>query len=190
MATNATKSLTQKVHVLAEAIARETAVLPETTCAYITTACRDDIKVLHKWRKTADALMADGINSDMLVKTPKGETNPNQALHDQIERAIKASFDEDVQLLLVKEPKSLSQVSKGVRSYWIKQVSSYFNKIRQHLKKLEEDGADKSRVTKTKKERIQAHIKNALDLVKSFENPDFNATALAKVLTDAQAIIK
>jgi hypothetical protein len=169
-----------------------TVVMSAETSKKVADAVSGEIVLKGKWKKASDLLMADGITVEMLDKPAKGEANPHENLHNQINRTIVSTFSTHVQSCLAKEMKTLSDVDKETKRYWTKQISSLFGKIRTHLEsayKLAEDeanGITSPRVAKTKVSRIKAHFNSALDILKSLENPSFDVT---KVISDLKLLV-
>lgn len=157
-----------------------TVVMSASTAKYVANAVSNEITLRGKWRKTSDALISDGITSNMLVTVKKGEENPHENLHYQLREVIKGTFNKHVQTCLGKEMKVLSDTDKETKRYWNKQISSLFNKVRTHLEnaeKLSEDEASGTitpRVAKTKVSRIKKHLNDVLDILKSLEDAKFN----------------
>jgi signal transduction histidine kinase len=157
-----------------------TAVMSDSTVKYVANAVSADVTLRGKWKKTSDALISDGITSDMLVTVKKGEDNPHANLHHQVKEVIKGTFTKHVQTCLGKELKVLNDQDKETKRYWTKQVSSYFNKVRTHLENAEKLAEDESsgtitpRVAKTKVSRIKKHLNDVLDILKSLEDAKFN----------------
>ena len=169
-----------------------TTVLSETTVKDITATIKADRTTANKWKKLSDEIVADGVTSAMLVKVKKGEHNPHENLQFQINTAIVASFDKEVQDLIVKETKSLSQIDKGIKAYWQKQIASYYGKIARYVVQSEKEAEEgtNARVPKTKEERIAGHIADALRIAKSLETASFSIAELVAKLTEAKKIIK
>ena len=78
-------------------------VLSQATVTLGKSAIDSDQKVAGKWKKFADSAISDGITSAMLAKPAKGEQNPNELLHNQINDMIVSTFSEHVQKIIVKE---------------------------------------------------------------------------------------
>lgn len=168
------------------------AVLSETTVKDITTTIKADRTTANKWKKLSDEIVADGVTSAMLAKVKKGEHNPHETLQYQINTAIFDSFDKDVQELIKKDTKTLSQIDKGIKAYWGKQIASYYGKIARYVVQSEKEAEDgtNARVPKTKEERIKGHIDDALRIAKSLETATFSIAELVAKLTEAKKIIK
>jgi hypothetical protein len=94
---------------------------------------KGDYKQEGKWKLLADDYSADKITAEMLVIPKAGEPNRFEKLQAQIKDAIRLSFDKEVQSILAKEVKSLSDVQKGIKSHWLKQIGSKFSKIQEHI---------------------------------------------------------
>jgi hypothetical protein len=169
-------------------------VMSQNTAQVLGDVIKGTITLVGKWRKAADLLIADGINSGMLIKPAKGEKNPNELLHNQINSVITGTFSEHVQKILAKDTKTLNDEQKETKRYWVRQTSSLFNKVRMHLveaEKLEADPDGKSpRVPTTKQGRAKDKINEAIKILKSIEKPDFDVVAVCKALALQVATIK
>lgn len=186
------------------AVSANPIILAERTVKATTSTVKDDIKVRNKWRHLAEFYYADGIREEHLIKTGDKESNPNKALHFQIESAIIAGYDDSVQALLVKDPSTLDQVSKSVRSQWlVKETGSLFNKIRRHVIKIDEERKAEAeaklkgqpiasnRVTKTPFEKIVDGHADCIRRAKALENPPkgANITRYVELMTQAQSAL-
>lgn len=165
-------------------------VLSSKTCQLIKTTCSGDIAIRNKWRFLGEGLVSEGVTSLMLNKPSKGEYNPNEKLHGQINSAIESSFDDATQKLLKAEPKTLDQIQKGVRHYWIQQKASLFNKIRAHVVEVEKGDTKDTRTTKTKVQRILEKLGEARKLAKSMESPTFDVKAFDIGIQQAEKMVK
>jgi hypothetical protein len=108
-------------------------VLSEATFEIIAKTVKGDYVQEGKWKLMADSCTADGITAEMLVISKKGETNRFEKLQNQVRDAIKSGFSKEVQAIIAKEAKALDDVSKGIKSHWLKQVGSKFSKVQEHL---------------------------------------------------------
>ena len=169
-----------------------TAVMSDSTAKYVANAVSADVTLTGKWRKTSDALISDGITSEMLVSVKKGDENPHANLHHQVKEVIRGTFSKHIQSCLSKELKVLNDQDKETKRYWTKQVSSYFNKIRTHLENAEKLALDEAngtitpRVAKTKVSRIKKHLNDALDIIKSLEDAKFD---IVLIQADIKAVL-
>lgn len=158
-----------------------TVTLSASLSSLTTEVCKGDRTIRNKWAFLAEGYHSERITSLMLAKPEKGEKSPFEKLHKGIEKAIVASFDPDVQELIKKEPKTLDKIQQGVRRYWLQQIGSYFNKIRTHIAKLEEEEANpeesKSRKTRSKKDRIQDHLNQIVKIAKAYDSATFDVKA-------------
>jgi hypothetical protein len=86
-----------------------------------------------KWKLLADQYSAEKITAEMLAIPKKGDANPFEKLQNQVRDAIKSGFSKEVQAIIAKEAKALDDVSKGIKSHWLKQVGSKFSKVQEHI---------------------------------------------------------
>ena len=158
-------------------------VLSQATVNLGKSAVDSDQKVSGKWKKFADSAISDGITSAMFTKPAKGEANPNELLHNQVNDMIVSTFTEHVQKIIAKETKTLNEVDKETKRYWVRQISSYFNKVRMHIAKVENEGeANEPRVPKTKVERIKEHLAEAVRIAQAIESPNFAVNDFIKAI--------
>lgn len=115
--------------------------------------------------KAIDALFADGVTADML-KAP-GKDEP-RSLYDSVQVSIVTGFAANVQALLRKDVKSLSETQKAERRYWQQQIGSKLKDLRNALSRREaqaegSDGAeaDKSTWEATKRKVLSEIITQA-----------------------------
>lgn len=168
-----------------------TPILSAELSRVTTDTCSGDLAIRNKWKFIGESYQAENITSAMLMKPARGEFNPYEKLHGQINSAIDASFSKEVQTLLKKETKTLDQISKGVKHYWIQQRGSLFNKIRGHVVEAEKSGKDKeTRSTRPKAERILEMLGNSRKLAKSMESANFDIKAFDLAVQQAEKIVK
>ena len=161
-----------------------TRVLSENTAKFTVDALNADNVARNKWRKSCDALVSDGVTSDMLKKPAKGETTPHETLIAQVEDIVLSSFTKLEREIYAKEPKVLSDEQKVTRRFVQTERGSRYAKIVRHLKKyeseeeLKESGAP--RAIKTKTDKIKAKLNDAITLAQSLETPAFDVTDFVK----------
>ena len=96
---------------------------------------------------------------------------------------FRSTFSEHVQKIIAKETKTLNEVDKETKRYWVRQISSYFNKVRMHIAKVENEGeANEPRVPKTKVERIKEHLAEAVRIAQAIESPNFAVNDFIKAI--------
>ena len=117
---------------------QQTIVLNTESQKALTDAVNKDVAVSSKWRKCAELFVSQGVSSDLLVKVGRGEENPNELLHHQINTAIIAAFSDHVKAVISKETKTLTPEQQETKRYWQKQLGSYFGKITKHVKRIED----------------------------------------------------
>ena len=167
-------------------------VMNSATASALANAISAEVVLKGKWKKASDLLISSGITTAMLVKPAKGEVNPNEKLHDQINATIVSTFNKHVQSCLAKEMKVLSEVDRETKRYWTKQISSLFNKVRTHLETAEKLADDESkgiiapRVTVTKVQRAKNSLQEGINILKSLEKPDFD---VVKMISDLKTMI-
>jgi hypothetical protein len=154
-------------------------------------ACGGEVAVSNVWKLTSDSLRGDGITSTMLASPKKGEENVYENLQFQIKNSgIVPSFTKEVQALLVKDTKTLSDTDKATKRYWQQQVGSLYNKVRSHLAKAENEASGVVRVAKTDIEKIKASLLDAYDRARKIEEPNFDVIAFGKLVKQASAMVQ
>lgn len=119
--------------------------------------------------KAIDSLFADGVTADML-KAP-GKDEP-RTLYETVSVSIVAGFTANVQALLKKDTKSLSEAQKVDKRFWQQQIGSKLKDLRNALARREakakaemegSDGAqeDKSTWESTKRKVLSEIIAQA-----------------------------
>jgi hypothetical protein len=143
--------------------------------------------------KTADLItkatkQTVGVKSFMLDIPKQKKANAFAELHSSVKLAIVSALDSDIQALLGKEPKTLSDMDKGVKRYWQQQVGSEFAYYRRELKKREEREGRENNDKATPVEMYFKDLQSALDRLAKLEELDFDlvqhTTALKKLLAD------
>ena len=169
-------------------------VLSSNLATLTTDIVKGDRYIRNRWDFLAEGYHSEGISAFMLAKPEKGEKSPFEKLHKAIEKAIVESFDDDVKTLIKKEPKTLSKIDQGTRRYWLQQIGSYFNKIRTQLAKKEEElenpDDNKTRKTKSKKDRILEGIAQVIKTAKGYDSATFDIKAFLSKMQEAENIVK
>jgi hypothetical protein len=154
----------------------------------ITKSTKGTVAVKQTKALTLDSLQADGIKSYMLDIPKQKKANQFESLHSSVKLAIVSALDSDIQALLGKEPKTLSDMDKGVKRYWQQQVGSEFAYYRRELKKREEREGRENNDKATPVEMYFKELQSALDRLAKLEELDFDlvahTTALKKLLAD------
>ena len=123
------------------------------------------IKVDNAKVKAVDSLHADGVTAAMLVAPAKGEST---VLFDSVKVSIVLGFTAQVQALLKKDTKGLSEAQKENKRYWQQQIGSKLKDLRNALSRREAQGtesdgagADKSSWESTKRKVLSEIIAQA-----------------------------
>ena len=98
--------------------------------------------------KAIDSLHADGVTAEMLKAPSKDEP---RALYDSVQISIVMGFAANVQALLKKDTKTLSEAQKGEKRYWQQQIGSKLKDLRNALTRREAqaDGSDGAEADKS-----------------------------------------
>jgi hypothetical protein len=185
---NETTALNNPMAKANKALKAKAINISSKTIGLITKATKETVGVKQTKALTLDSLQADGIRSYMLEVPKQKKANPYPELHDSVKVAIISALDEDIQSLLKKEAKTLSDMEKGVKRFWQQQVGSEFAYYRRELKKREERSTRENNDKATPEEMYFKDLESALARLLKLEEIDFDlvqhTTALKKLLAD------
>lgn len=185
---NETSALNNPMAQTVKALKAKVVNISSKTSGLITQATKQTVGVKQTKALTLDALQADGIKSFMLDLPKQKKANPYPELHSSVKLAIVSALDEDIQTLMAKETKTLSDMEKGVKRYWQQQVGSEFAYYRRELKKREERSTRENNEKATPVEMYFRDLQSALDRLIKIEELDFDlvahTSALKKLLQD------
>jgi hypothetical protein len=170
---NATTALNNPIVKGVKKLKADTVVIGSKTADLITASTKKQLGVASSKKQTLDALQGDGVKSFMLDAPAKGQKPAYPELVNQIRVAIVSAFDGDLQTLLKKEAKTLSDMEKGVKRYWQMQIGSEFAYYRRELRKREdrEIAGDKDKSTPV--DMYFKDLQSALDRLTKLEGVDF-----------------
>jgi hypothetical protein len=154
------------------------------TSELIAKATKESVGVKQTKSLTLDALQADGIKSFMLEKSKQKKANPYPELHSSINSAIISALDKDVQLVLSKETKTLSDMEKGVKRVWQQQIGSEFAYYRRELKKREERAERENNDKATPVQMYFKVLEDALARLAKLEEVEFSLVTHTKTLKE------
>jgi len=186
--TTVTTALNNPIAKGAKALKAQVVNISSKTSELITKSTKGTVAVKQTKALTLDSLQADGVKSYMLDIPKQKKANGFAELHSSVKLAIVSALDSDIQALLGKEPKTLSDMDKGVKRYWQQQVGSEFAYYRRELKKREERATRENNEKATPVEMYFKDLQSALDRLAKIEELDFDlvahTTALKKLLAD------
>lgn len=151
--------------------------------------------------KTVDIMVSEGITSEMLV-APKDGADP--AFYDSVKSAVVAGFATNVQALLSKDTKTLSDQGKKDKRYHQQQIGSKIKDLRNALIKREtlakreaqgEDGEDGENGetggnVASFETRLKRDLTKYIAQIEKGEAFQFPAVEMLKCLKSASALIK
>jgi hypothetical protein len=185
---NATSALNNPIAKGVKKLKADTVVIGAKTADLITASTKKQLGVASSKKQTLDALQADGVKSFMLDAPAKGQKPAYPELVNQIKVAIVSALSDEVQTILKKEPKTLSDVEKGVKRYWQMQIGSEFAYYRRELKKREERETAGDKDKSTPVDMYFKDLQSALDRLTKLENMEFDlvqhTSAIKKLLAD------
>jgi len=135
--------------------------------------------------KAIDALFADGVTSAMLMAPAKGEST---VLFDSVKVSIVLGFTAQVQALLKKDTKGLSEAQKETKRFWQMQIGSKTKDLRKALAsreakaKAEMEGSDGAGSDKASWESVKRTV--IADIIKQAQGKE------ASTIKDIGAFIK
>jgi hypothetical protein len=183
-----TTALNNPIAKGAKATKAQVVNISSKTSGLITQSTKGTVAVKQTKALTLDSLQSDGIKSFMLDIPKQKKANAFAELHSSVKLAIVSALDSDIQALLGKEPKTLSDMDKGVKRYWQQQVGSEFAYYRRELKKREEREGRENNDKATPVEMYFKDLQSALDRLAKLEELDFDlvqhTTTLKKLLAD------
>ena len=109
------------------------------TCDVVIDALKGDVKQDSKWKKAADALMADGVTAASLATVKKGGSEELRKFVK--DRMVMPSFSAAEQRLIETPTKGLKDDKKGLKFSLQMEIGSRFSKIERHLGKAEAEAA-------------------------------------------------
>jgi hypothetical protein len=170
---NTTTALNNPIAKGVKKLMADTIVIGAKTADLITASTKKQLGVASSKKQTLDALQGDRVKSFMLDAPAKGQKPAYPELVNQIRVAIVSALDADLQTLLKKEAKTLSDMEKGVKRYWQMQIGSEFAYYRRELKKREdrEIAGDKDKSTPV--DMYFKDLQSALDRLTKLEGVDF-----------------
>jgi hypothetical protein len=170
---NATTALNNPISKGVAKLKADTVVIGAKTADLITTSTKKQLGVASSKKQTLDALQGDGVKSYMLDAPAKGQKPAYPELVNQIRVAIVSAFDGDLQTLLKKEAKTLSDMEKGVKRYWQQQIGSEFAYYRRELRKREDREITGDKDKSTPVDMYFKDLQSALDRLTKLEGVDF-----------------
>lgn len=170
---NATSALNNPITKGVKKLRADTVVIGAKTADLITASTKKQLGVASSKKQTLDALQGDGVKSFMLDSPAKGQKPAYPELVNQIRVAIVSALDGDLQALLKKEAKTLSDMEKGVKRYWQMQIGSEFAYYRRELRKREDREVAGDKDKSTPVDMYFKDLQSALDRLTKLEGVDF-----------------
>jgi hypothetical protein len=185
---NATSAINNPITKGIKKLKADTVVIGAKTADLITASTKKQLGVASSKKQTLDALQSDGVKSFMLDAPAKGQKPAYPELVNQIRVAIVSALDSDLQVLLKKEAKTLSDMEKGVKRYWQMQIGSEFAYYRRELRKREEREIAGDKDKSTPVDMYFKDLQSALERLAKIEAVEFDlpvhTSALKKLLAD------
>jgi hypothetical protein len=171
---NNTNALNNPITKGIKKLKADTVVIGAKTADLITASTKKQLGVASSKKQTLDALQSDGVKSFMLDAPAKGQKPAYPELVNQIRVAIVSALDGDLQTLLKKEAKTLSDMEKGVKRYWQMQIGSEFAYYRRELRKREEREIAGDKDKSTPVDMYFKDLQSALERLSKLESAEFD----------------
>jgi len=139
--------------------------------------------------KVVDTLVSEGITAALLVAPKNGV---DASFYDSVKAAVVAGFAANVQTLLGKDTKTLSDSQKTDKRYWQQQIGSKIKDLRNALVKREaqgEDGEARGNVASFEA-RLKRDLAKYIAQIEKGEAFGFPAVEMLKHLKSASVLIK
>jgi hypothetical protein len=165
--------------------------LSENAIARISQAVGATVKADKAMTSALDTLAADGIQSTDFIspkKTDSGST-ASPELFNSINSAIVLGFAANVQTLLEKNTKSLTDPQKTTKRYWQQQIGARRNDFKRAMEKRENVGATDSGAqrTRTAEQRIRDNLNDIIKVCQNAEDVKFD---IVKMIEFAKSGLK
>ncbi len=136
-----------------------------------------------------DALVADGFDKPSDFVSPKSQGSTVSAEEfNAINEAIVLGFSADIQRLLAKPVKSLTDAQKTTRRYWQQQIGAKRNEFKRALAKREnaETSGNTSR-TRTPQQRVTDNLNDSIKVLQEADGVPFDTVKVLELCKKALA---
>ena len=167
--------------------------LSENAIAKISQAVGATVKADKAMTSALDTLIADGLVSTDFISPKKADSGSTATpeMYSAINNAIVRGFTADIQKLLEKNTKSLTDLQKNTKRYWQQQIGAKRNDFRRAMEKRENVGATESGApqrTRTAEQRIRDNLN---DIIKVCQNAEGDVKFdIVKMIEFAKAGLK
>jgi hypothetical protein len=165
--------------------------LSENAIARISAAVGATVKADKAMTSALDTLAADGVQSTDFISPKKADSGSTASveLFNSINSAIVSGFAANVQQLLEKNTKSLTETQKSEKRYWQQQIGARRNDFKRAMEKRENVGATDSGAqrTRTAEQRIRDNLNDIIKVCQNAEDAKFD---IVKMIEFAKAGLK
>ena len=140
-----------------------------------------------------DCLIADGFDQPTDFVSPKSEGSTIKAEEfTALNEAIVLGFAKNIQALLAKPVKSLTDAQKTTRRYWQQQIGARRNDFKRQLtKRLDADNSDGAGArNRTAEQRIRDNLNDVIKVCQNAEEATFDITDMVNKVKAALAVLK
>ena len=141
-----------------------------------------------------DCLIADGFDQPTDFVSPKSEGSTIKADEfNALNEAIVLGFAKNVQTLLAKPVKSLTDAQKTTRRYWQQQIGARRNDFKRQLtKRLDADKPSDGAGSRNRPldQRVRDNLNDVIKVCQSAEEATFDVTDMVAKVKAALAVLK
>jgi len=167
--------------------------LSQNTATLVAKAVSSTIRADKASVAALDALIADGFDKPTDFVSPKSDgSTVSVEEFNALNGAIVLGFNADIQKLLEKPVKSLTDAQKTTRRYWQQQIGARRNDFKRQLtKRLDADSSDGAGArNRTVEQRIRDNLNDVIKVCQNAEEATFDITDMVNKVKAALAVLK
>ena len=167
--------------------------LSQNTATLVAKAVSSSIRADKAGVAALDALIADGFDKPTDFVSPKSDgSTVSVEEFNALNSAIVLGFNADIQKLLEKPVKSLTDAQKTTRRYWQQQIGARRNDFKRQLtKRLDADNSDGAGArNRTVERRIRDNLNDVIKVCQNAEEATFDITDMVNKVKAALAVLK
>lgn len=167
--------------------------LSQNTATLVAKAVSSSIRADKAGVAALDALIADGFDKPTDYVSPKSDgSTVSVEEFNALNGAIVMGFNADIQKLLEKPVKSLTDAQKTTRRYWQQQIGARRNDFKRQLtKRLDADNSDGAGSrNRTVEQRIRDNLNDVIKVCQNAEEATFDITDMVNKVKAALAVLK
>ena len=167
--------------------------LSQNTATLVAKAVSSSIRADKAGVAALDALIADGFDKPTDYVSPKSDgSTVSVEEFNALNGAIVMGFNADIQKLLEKPVKSLTDAQKTTRRYWQQQIGARRNDFKRQLtKRLDADNSDGAGSrNRTVEQRIRDNLNDVIKVCQNAEEATFDITDMVNKVKAALSVLK